>query len=61
MKNNELLSAIEKIMPEIIDIRRDIHKHPEIGRKEFRTTELIKKSLKNMVLTIYFLLCLQVR
>lgn len=46
MKNNELLSAIEKIMPEIIDIRRDIHKHPEIGRKEFRTTELIKKKLE---------------
>lgn len=46
MKNNELLSAIEKIMPEIIDIRRDIHKYPEIGRKEFRTTELIKKKLE---------------
>ena len=46
MKNVELLKAVEEMMPEIIEIRRDIHKHPEIGRKEFRTTALIKEKLK---------------
>ena len=46
MKNVELLQAVEEMMPEIIEIRRDIHKHPEIGRKEFRTTALIKEKLK---------------
>ena len=25
---------------EVIELRRDIHKHPEIGRKEFRTADL---------------------
>ena len=34
------------MMPEIIEIRRDIHRHPEIGRKEFRTTALIKEKLQ---------------
>ena len=27
-----ILQAVEKIMPEIIEIRREIHRHPEIGR-----------------------------
>lgn len=30
---------------EVIELRRDIHKHPEIGRKEFRTANLIRKKL----------------
>lgn len=41
-----ILQEIEKIMPEIIEIRREIHKHPEIGRKEFKTTALIKAKLQ---------------
>ena len=46
MKNVELLQAIQEMMPEIIEIRRDIHRHPEIGRKEFCTTALIKEKLQ---------------
>ena len=46
MKNVELLQAIQEMMPEIIEIRKDIHRHPEIGRKEFRTTALIKEKLQ---------------
>jgi amidohydrolase len=46
VKNVELLQAIQEMMPEIIEIRRDIHRHPEIGRKEFRTTALIKEKLQ---------------
>ena len=46
MKNVELLQAIQEMMPEIIENRRDIHRHPEIGRKEFRTTALIKEKLQ---------------
>lgn len=41
-----MLQAIQEMMPEIIEIRRDIHRHPEIGRKEFRTTALIKEKLQ---------------
>ncbi|WP_234124420.1 M20 metallopeptidase family protein [Clostridium hydrogenum] len=32
---------IEKIVPEIIDIRRQLHSFPELSLKEFKTTEFI--------------------
>lgn len=31
---------------EVVDIRRDIHRHPEIGRKEVRTSALIREKLE---------------
>ena len=39
-------ASTEAVINEIIDIRRDIHKHPEIGRKEVRTAEIIRNKLK---------------
>lgn len=38
-----LAAAIEQ---EVIEFRRDIHKHPEIARTEFRTTERIASRLR---------------
>ncbi|MDD7044918.1 MAG: hypothetical protein PUI05_05670 [Peptoniphilaceae bacterium] len=35
-------------MEEIIKIRHDIHAHPEISGKEFRTTELIRDFVKSL-------------
>lgn len=29
----------------MVEIRRDIHRHPEIGRNEVRTSALIRKKL----------------
>lgn len=36
-----------EIKNELIDIRRDIHMHPEVGFEEVRTSNLIKDFLKN--------------
>ncbi|MDW7667631.1 MAG: M20 family metallopeptidase [Bacillota bacterium] len=36
---------IEKIFKEIRDIRRDIHKHPELGQEEYRTSKIIRDFL----------------
>ena len=33
---------------ELIRIRRDIHAHPEPGRKEFRTSALVAEKLKEL-------------
>ncbi len=41
-----LLDEAKAISPEIVDIRRDIHSHPELGRKEIRTSALIRDKLK---------------
>ena len=38
--------SVDSIIGEVTEIRRDIHRHPEIGRKEVRTAELIRKKLK---------------
>lgn len=35
------------IKEELITIRRELHKYPEIGMEEFKTQELIKEFLKN--------------
>lgn len=36
----------EEYFPEMVEIRRDIHRHPEIGRNEVRTSALIRKKLE---------------
>ena len=40
------LEEAKKIEPEIIAWRRDFHRHPEIGNREYRTTEKIKEILE---------------
>ena len=39
-------NQIEEIYSDLIEFRRQIHKNPEIGMKEFETTDLIVKKLK---------------
>ncbi len=41
-----LKDRVEAIVDEVVEIRRDIHRHPEIGRKEVRTSALIREKLK---------------
>ena len=38
--------SVDSIIQEIVEIRRDIHRHPEIGRKEVRTAGIIRDKLK---------------
>lgn len=47
MKIN-IRSEVKKISEEIISIRRDIHKHPELGFEVHRTAELVSKHLNNL-------------
>jgi len=43
MQKEDILRSAEAIKDELIRIRRDIHAHPEIGRQEKRTSELVDK------------------
>ena len=47
MKIN-IRSEVKDIAEEIIAIRRDIHKHPELGFEVHRTAELVSKHLNNL-------------
>ena len=49
MNDDALLAAlgerITSLSPELIDVRRDLHAHPELSREETRTTELLARRL----------------
>jgi amidohydrolase len=42
---DDLAGLVEKISDELIELRRDIHAHPELGREETRTTTVIRDRL----------------
>lgn len=48
----DIKEDINKIMPEVINIRRDIHMYPELGFQEFRTSQLIASYLENLGLDV---------
>ncbi|MFF7989914.1 amidohydrolase [Kitasatospora xanthocidica] len=41
----ELRDRVRGLEPELIAFRRDLHRHPELGRQEFRTTGLLRDRL----------------
>jgi amidohydrolase len=45
-------NEIEKLEPELIELRRDFHKHPELGFQEIRTSGIVEKYLKECGLEI---------
>ncbi|HHV73876.1 MAG TPA: amidohydrolase [Thermoanaerobacterium sp.] len=45
---NEILKEAIKIQEEIVDIRRKIHREPELGFEETKTSELVKKYLGSL-------------
>ena len=45
-------TAADKIENKVIDWRRDIHQHPELGNRETRTAGLVAKHLKSLGLDV---------
>jgi amidohydrolase len=41
----DILARVEAVREEMVDVRRDLHAHPELGWHEVRTTELLEKRL----------------
>ena len=44
----DLMARAKAISDEVVKIRRDIHAHPELGGREFRTSELIRNKLSEL-------------
>src|SRR5206468_11204021 len=40
--------AVKNIEPKVVECRRDIHQHPELGNREFRTSKLVADRLKQL-------------
>ena len=43
---SDIKAAVAACLDEIVAIRREIHRHPELGRTEVRTSQLIRDKLK---------------
>jgi amidohydrolase len=43
---SSLADLLAPLAEELIDIRRDLHAHPEVGRAEFRTTQRVTQRLQ---------------
>jgi len=43
-----ILSQAEELFPYTRDLRRDFHRHPELGFQEYRTAEIIVRELSNL-------------
>lgn len=43
---------VARVMPQVIAWRRDIHQHPELGNREFRTAQLIADQLTGLGLEV---------
>src|SRR2546430_15285821 len=46
--NQRIDSAAAKVEPKVIECRRDIHQHPELGNREFRTSKLVTDRLREL-------------
>ena len=40
--------AAKNVEPKVIECRRDIHQHPELGNREFRTSKLVVDRMKQL-------------
>ncbi|MFN2440686.1 MAG: amidohydrolase, partial [Chitinophagaceae bacterium] len=49
---NAIELAIKKIEPKCIAWRRDIHQHPELGNREFKTAKLIADHLRSLAIEV---------
>ena len=48
----ELAQNIQNVMPKVIDWRRDIHQHPELSNREFRTAAKVAAHLEQLGLEV---------
>ena len=48
----DISAAVDALEPELIEVRRDLHAHPELGFAEQRTTTRISQRLKAEALAV---------
>jgi len=44
--------AVAAVLPKVVTWRRDIHQHPELGNREFRTSKLVAEHLRALGLEV---------
>ncbi len=49
---DEIAAAVAAVEPQVVTWRRDIHAHPELGNREFRTAALVAEHLRGLGLEV---------
>jgi len=44
----DFVAEAKELFPLVVDCRRDLHRHPEIGSQEFRTSEIVATTLESL-------------
>jgi amidohydrolase len=52
MKKNRFLKQARNLLNQMREIRRDLHRHPELGAQEVRTSRIVADYLKNLGLDV---------
>ena len=52
MKNDILLNSIDNLEEKLIEVRHNLHKHPELSSEEFETTKTLRKLLNEAQIQI---------
>jgi amidohydrolase len=50
----EIRAAADALSPALVETRRDIHRHPELGNREFRTGKLVAERLQALGLEVRY-------
>ena len=50
----EIRAAADALVPALVETRRDIHRHPELGNREFRTGKLVAERLQALGLEVRY-------
>ena len=51
-RDAEVRAATERLMPKLIEVRHDLHRHPELGNRETRTAALVARELRRLGLEV---------
>jgi amidohydrolase len=50
--SREVEALVTQVMPKVVAWRRDVHQHPELGNREFRTAKLVAEHLQKLGLEV---------
>ena len=50
--SNEINTATEKIMPQVVEWRRHLHQFPELSNREFKTSKFVEEHLRRLGLDV---------
>jgi amidohydrolase len=49
----EIRAAVDALTPRLVETRRDLHRHPELGNRETRTGQLVADRLRQLGLEVH--------